>query len=79
VSNANTQQGFFYIWCWVVGREALYHRCHRCGIFQMFPPEDRKRVWCCGQWRTKPEEGFWAGKLPRVAFAQPQALVAAPW
>jgi hypothetical protein len=74
MSNAETITGFFYM---ALGqkREALCYRCLKCSIFKMFAPEDRKRVWCCNTWKTKPDEGFWSGKLPRVPYIPPRGVV----
>jgi hypothetical protein len=74
MSNCETQQGWFYMQLGQ-NREALCYRCNCCGLFQMFAPEQRQRVWCCNEWKEKPSEGFWAGTLPRVPYIAPRGLL----
>jgi hypothetical protein len=70
-----TQTGFFYIthpkW-----PEALAYRCNSCGVFKIFG-DGPLRVWCCGQWKTPPEENFFI-KLPRVASTAPSRGLTLP-
>ena len=51
-------------------RETVAYRCLACSVEYFFLGDDPERVFCCGQWKTKPSEG-WFSKLPRVQ-AQPQ-------
>jgi hypothetical protein len=71
--NADTMCGWF-VMLLGGGRETLCYRRNCYGIFSMLGNEDRQRVWCCGQWKTPPKQGFWGTKLSRVPFVQPQAL-----
>jgi hypothetical protein len=57
------------------GWERVSYRCDSCKIFMVFGPEDKPRVYCCGQWReyVKPT-GFFAASLPREQFRAPRVL-----
>jgi hypothetical protein len=57
------------------GWERVSYRCDSCNVFMMFGPEDKPRVFCCGQWREYVQpSGFFAATLPREQFRQPRPL-----
>jgi hypothetical protein len=76
MANCETQQGFFFM---VLGvdREVLCHRCAKCASFTMCG-DGQVRAFCCGRWVVKPEEGFWAGRLPRIPYIPPRGLTVLP-
>jgi hypothetical protein len=76
MSSFETQLGWFFVMG--NGPEVLCYRCNCCGLFQMFSLEDRRRAFCCGRWKEKPEEGFWAGKLPRIRYQAERGLLTLP-
>jgi hypothetical protein len=47
-------------------RETVAYRCLSCSVEYFFLGDDPERVFCCGQWKDKPKEGWLSGKLPRV-------------
>jgi len=67
-------------WYYIVGArgEKLAHNCTLCGCSHVIGTDSPARVWCCGQWKTPPEESFWAGNLPRVVSQAPQRGLTLP-
>jgi hypothetical protein len=65
MSNVDTQIGWFYL-THPHFPEVLCYRCNSCTLFSVMG-DGPQRVYCCGEHKTKPEEGFLKGRLPRVA------------
>ena len=59
-------------------RETVAYRCPSCSVEYFFLGDEQEpRAFCCGQWKTKPEEG-WFSKLPRVKAQPHRGLIVLP-
>jgi len=59
-------------------RETVAYRCLSCSVEYFFLGDEKEpRAFCCGQWKTKPEES-WLSKLPRVQAQSQRGLTVLP-